>query len=126
MQSAYRVPAQTHSGLLIPFTNGRSRKEPRAALRRQCLVRAQIARDEELAEIQGEMVNLSRTGLALQLAAALPVGIGVQIEVASDSEPAKSLAGRVIHCRRVSTGTFEVGVTMLPRISSGPSVQRPS
>ncbi len=126
MQSAYRVPAQTHSGLLIPFTNGRSRKEPRAALRRQCLVRAQLARDEDFAEIQGEMVNLSRTGLALQLAAALPVGIGVQIEIASDAEAAKSLDGRVVHCRRVSTGTFEVGVTMLPRVSTGQGIQRPS
>lgn len=126
MQSAYRVPAQSHSGLLIPFTNGRSRKEPRAALRRQCRVRAQIASDADIAEIQGEMVNLSRSGLALQLAAALPVGIGVQIEVASDFEPAKSLDGRVVHCRRVSTGTFEVGVTMLPRSPGGQSMQRPS
>lgn len=124
MQSAYRVPTSTHSGLLIPFRNNRSRGEPRAALRRLCLVRADSSADEAPIEVQGEMVNLSRTGLALQLAAALPVGIDVRIELSLGDETFKSLDGRIVHCRRVATGTYEVGVSLLPHVSAGATVQR--
>lgn len=80
----------------------------RVAHRSRCTLRS---RDSigQLLEDTGETVNISPSGLAVQLPR--PLELGSQVEIQLTGEP---LAGRVAHSRRVSTGTFEVGINLEP------------
>lgn len=62
----------------------------------------------------GETVNISQTGLAVQLATALPPGAQVEVLLPHlDGEPT-CFYGQVVHRRRVLTGTFEIGIVLEP------------
>lgn len=60
----------------------------------------------------GETLNVSDSGLAVQLAVPLPLGARVEVLLPhGDGEPA-CLYGRVTRCRRALSGTYEVGVLL--------------
>ena len=92
-------------------TDGRTPKNsrsPRTAHRSRCTLRVRDSIGQLLTET-GETVNISPQGIAIQLARPLAAGAAVEVELAG--EP---VVGKVAHSRRVSTGTFEIGIQLEP------------
>ena len=92
----------------------RRRAERRVAHRVPCRVRVLNTSTGRGISVVGQTINLSVSGLAVQLGRALVTGTHVEVLLPQlDGEPMR-LHGRVIHCRRVLTGTFEVGIGIDP------------
>jgi hypothetical protein len=88
----------------------RRRAERRVAHRVPCRVRVLNSSTGRVVSVVGQTVNLSVSGLAVQLGCAMVAGTHLEVLLPQlDGEPMR-LHGRVVHCRRVLTGTFEVGV----------------
>lgn len=84
----------------------RAGRSPRIAHRSRCTLRSRDSIGQLVSET-GETINISPEGLAVQLAR--PLEPGALVEVEMGGEP---IAGRVAHSRRVSTGTFEIGISL--------------
>lgn len=92
------------------------RAERRVAHRVPCRVRAMRTSNGKNVSVVGQTVNVSANGLAVQLARSVDDGTPVEILLPHlDGEPTR-LRGRVVHSRRVLSGTFEVGIQMEPEI----------
>jgi len=92
----------------------RGRGERRVAHRVPCRVRVRHAADGRKLAVVGQTVNLSANGLAVQLGRALEHGVAVEVLLPHlDGEPTR-LHGRVVHSRRVLSGTFEIGIRLEP------------
>ena len=92
----------------------RRRTERRVPHRVPCRLRASDDIPGKPVALLGQTVNLSASGLAVQVGC--PVQCGARVEVLLprvDGEPTR-LAGTVAHSRRVLTGTFEVGIRIEP------------
>jgi hypothetical protein len=97
-------------------------REPRFACRVACRVRElEVA---GVAVLTGQTVNISRGGLALLVAQALQTGARVEVLLPCPQGEGVRVTGEVAHCRRVLSGTFEVGVR-LERAPAGASALRP-
>jgi hypothetical protein len=94
---------------------GRNRpltREPRVAHRVPCQIRTADALTGLTLLSNGETVNLSHRGVAIQLGRDVPTGTNVEVRLSNlDGGPA-FLYGCVIHSRRVLSGTFEVGIAV--------------
>ena len=78
-----------------------------------CWLRADCS-DGKAVSVVGETVNLSANGLALQLGQSVRCGTSVEVLLPQlDGEPTR-MVGRVAHSRRVTTGTFELGIEVQP------------
>jgi hypothetical protein len=64
----------------------------------------------EVRSVVGETVNLSRRGMALQLAVDVPLGTWVETLVTHPNNELMFLCGTVIHCRQMMKASFEIGV----------------
>lgn len=101
-------PTLTHTALR------RELREARAAHRVPCRIRAADLRTGQTLILSGETVNLSRSGLAVQLGRDVSAGAEVEAQfIMPDGRPAL-LLGRVVRSRRVLSGTFEIGIEMTP------------
>lgn len=90
----------------------RQPREPRIAHRVPCQVRLSDAEAGSVVVVAGETVNLSPRGVAVHLGRIVPIGATVQVLLSSlEGEPA-FLYGRVVHSRRVLTGTYEIGIAV--------------
>lgn len=86
------------------------RGEPRAPHRLPCRVRLFDPASSSWVVKQGQTVNVSSYGLAVQVG--LPVAPGTRVEAVVprfDAEPLE-ISGTVRHSRRVLAGTFELGI----------------
>jgi len=64
--------------------------------------------------LTGETVNLSRDGVAIQVAHELPPGARVEVVMPGGNGEPVCLFGRVVHTQRILSGTFVIGVQMDP------------
>lgn len=114
------VPDVAGVGVLVePSTSGarprsmeraRLRGERRAALRLPCTV---FVTDEITGGqrcLNGHTVNFSVGGLAVMVGYALAEGAAVEVLLSSANGALRSVNGTVIHCRRVMTGSYEIGI----------------
>jgi hypothetical protein len=90
----------------------RRARPPRTPYRVPCRVRFfnEVTGTERT--LCGQTANLSAAGIAVQLG--VPVHDGAWIEVLVPRLTGESLcvAGTAIHCRKVLTGTYEIGITL--------------
>jgi hypothetical protein len=90
------------------------RAERRVAHRVPCRVRTSDSVHGGGTAVLGQTVNLSASGLAVQVGQPLEAGALVEILLPHlDGEPTR-LRGRVAHSRRVLSGTFEIGIRIEP------------
>ncbi len=87
-----------------------SRVEPRAPYRIPCRVRLVDSTTGEVRTVIGETVNLSRRGMALQIATDVPIGTWVETLVAQPHGDPLFLCGTVVHTRRTLAANYEIGV----------------
>lgn len=93
-----------------------ARAERRTPFRVPCRVRLVDAVTGEVRTVLGETLNLSRRGMALQLAADVPPGTWVETLVPHPTGEPLFLCGTVVHSRRTMAAHYEIGVeTSLPR-----------
>lgn len=85
------------------------RTERRLAHRSPCRVRMVDWHQDMIRSFVGETVNLSPRGMAVRLGVALHIGDAIEVLLPLGGEP-QCMYGRVIHVRRITTGTFEVGI----------------
>ncbi len=86
-------------------------RDRRWSHRAPCLLRLLDLGGEAMLEIRGETVNMSANGLAVQVSGPVPAGLSVETVIARKSaEEAIVLRGKVVHSRRMSAGSFEIGV----------------
>jgi hypothetical protein len=79
-------------------------------------VRAASAAASKALSVIGQTVNLSANGLAVQIGRPLLEGTWVEVLLPHlDGEPTR-LRGKVVHSRRVLSGTFEVGIRIEPEV----------
>lgn len=90
------------------WRDSRNRREPRTAHRAPCRVLIPGSGDSFI----GLTINLSRTGVAIQIGTPLAIGTDVQLTLPGLDRPHHLVPGRVIHQRRVMTGTFELGIAL--------------
>lgn len=106
------TPSAIASAVKAGAPHGRA--ERRVAHRVPCRVRAPGRSDGKSVSVIGQTVNLSATGLAVQLSRPMDTGTAVEILLPHlDGEPTR-LQGKVAHSRRVLSGTFEVGISIEP------------
>ncbi len=97
---------------LPPGAEARRRGELRFAHRVPCRVRSRSETATAPISVTGQTVNLSANGVAVQIGQPLHVGQAVEVFLPHlDGEPMR-VTGRVIHSRRVVSGTFEVGISI--------------
>ncbi len=94
------------------------RKEHRMSYRAACRIRLVHAAAADAGGALGETVNLSSRGIAVRVGAAFEQGASVEVLLPIGGEPI-CLYGRVAHRRRVTTGTYELGI----RLDSALTVQ---
>jgi hypothetical protein len=93
-----------------------ARAERRTPFRVPCRVRLVDAVTGEVRSVLGETINLSRSGMSLQLAADVSPGTWVETLVPHPTGEPLFLCGTVVHSRRTMAAHFEIGVeTSLPR-----------
>lgn len=90
------------------------RVERRFAHRVPCRVRTSEPQGEPNVSTVGQTVNLSPNGVAVQLSQPLAAGVGVEVYLPHIDGLPILLRGKVIHSRRVMTGTFEIGIHISP------------
>ncbi len=62
--------------------------------------------------VLGETINVSDDGMAVQIGVEPAIGTFAEVLIPHlEGEPA-CLSGLVVHCRRVTTGTVEVGISL--------------
>jgi hypothetical protein len=90
----------------------RSGRPPRTPHRVPCRVRIINTVGGTEQTLVGQTANLSAAGIAVQLGAPVREGRQVEVLVPRMTGEALLLAGTAVHCRRVLTGTFEVGIAL--------------
>lgn len=88
----------------------RRTREPRWSHRAPCCVRIADSATRRFAAVLGTTVNLSRRGIAVLIDRAVGDGAVVEVTLTGREGEPIQLVGTVAHCRRVLTGTFEIGV----------------
>ncbi len=89
----------------------RQGRDRRWSHRAPCLLRLLDSGGEATFEIRGETVNMSASGLAVQVSEPVPAGMFVETVIAHKSvEEAIVLRGTVVNSRRMLAGSFEIGV----------------
>lgn len=90
----------------------RLRGERRAPLRLPCtlLVNDEITGGQR--RLNGHTVNFSVGGLAVMIGNAITEGVAVEVLFQGADGEARCMDGLVIHCRRVMTGSYEIGVAV--------------
>ncbi len=86
------------------------RAERRTPFRVPCRIRLIDAATGEVRTVLGETLNLSRNGLALQLAADVAPGTWVETLVPHPHGEPLFLCGTVVHSRRTLASGYEIGV----------------
>ncbi len=107
-------------GPVSVLTAKQSLRDRRWSHRAPCLLRLLDSGGEAMFEIHGQTVNMSASGLAVQISEPVPAGFSVETVIAHKSaEEAIVLRGKVVHSRRMLAGSFEIGVrTEMPSMSS--------
>ncbi len=90
----------------------RPRLDPRVPYRVPCRVRLVDVATGEVRAVVGQTVNISSTGLAVQLPIEAPIGTWVETLVLTPAGDPMFLCGHVAHTRRTLASAFELGVTM--------------
>jgi hypothetical protein len=62
----------------------------------------------------GHTVNLSASGVGVQVGRPMRLGMDVDVLLPHLAGEPTQFLGRVIHCRRVSAGTYELGIHVYP------------
>ncbi len=92
------------------------RRQARAVTRRPyrvpCRVRLVDTATGEVRTVVGETINISRAGVALQLATDVPVGTWVETLLPHPTGNPMFLCGTVVHSRRTLAANYEIGVRM--------------
>ncbi len=99
---------------------GRRRRQRRAMHRVPCRVRVFESDSAQVRVFCGETVNLSPGGVAVQLGQAVREGTWVEALLPRLTGAPLTVCGTVVHCRRVLTGTFEVGIEIAPDSETRP------
>lgn len=89
------------------------RIERRFAHRVPCRVRTNEPTNERAINTIGQTVNLSASGVAVQLAHPIETGTPVEVYLPHLDGAPTLLHGHVAHSRRVLMGTFEIGIRIL-------------
>jgi hypothetical protein len=80
------------------------------AYRMPCRVRLVDPETGEVRTVVGETVNISKSGMAVQVSLQVPVGTWVETLVPHPNGDPMFLCGKVVRTRRTMTAGFEVGV----------------
>lgn len=88
------------------------RAERRVPHRVPCRVRLVDPSTGEIRTVIGQTVNISPSGVAIQVSAAVPVGTWVETLVPHAQGDPLFLCGTVVHCRRTLTANYELGVSV--------------
>lgn len=86
------------------------RAERRMAHRVPCRVRTIDTTREFAISVVGQTVNLSASGVAVQLGHPIDAGTPVEVFLPHLDGVPMRLRGHVAHSRRVLSGTFEIGI----------------
>jgi hypothetical protein len=105
----YLVPSDTASATTIGGAP-RRRAVPRSPHRVPCRLTVLEAPGRERSAACGETVNVSSTGVAVQLGWPIPCGTEVEVLIPHLEDDLIHVLGTVVHSRRVMTGTFEIGI----------------
>jgi hypothetical protein len=95
-----------------PNEKAHQRLQRRVPHRVPCRVRLVDPSTGDIRSVVGETVNLSPTGVALQVGMEVPVGTWVETLVPHVHGEPLFLCGTVVHVRRTLTSNFEIGVSM--------------
>lgn len=112
MRSTLPTPSVKKSG--FQPESHRWREERRVAHRVPCRVRTTSHTGSGRVSLVGHTVNMSANGMGVQVGR--PMGPGEHVDVLLPQlagEPTQFL-GKVVHCRRVSAGTYELGIHVYP------------
>ena len=94
--------------------NLRRRIQRRIPHRVPCEIWLRDSATGERRVLAGQTVNLSHTGLAVQVGESVACGTRVEALVLPALDAPLRVAGAVRHVRRVLTGTFELGIETWP------------
>lgn len=95
-----------------PPARRRRRGSPRAAHRLPCRVLILSGEMGITADVVGWTVNVSVGGLAVRTTQPLIRGMGVVVLLPNAAGHFVRVEGRVVHSRRVTTGTYEAGIAV--------------
>jgi hypothetical protein len=116
MSSAIRTrdfqPVSASEGTRTAQATAKSpqQREPRSVYRVPCVVKVFDANGTISNTFCGQTLNISRAGLALRLAKALPVGSEVETLVPHSEQEPLCVRGEVVRVRPTLLGECEVGV----------------
>lgn len=111
MNNLYSSASTPMVGVIdLPVEARRRRRARRVPHRVTCRLTTLDAASGETTTLTGRTINLSSGGVAVQLGRCVPVGAMVEIVLSGADGGALRGSGRVLHVRRVLTGTFEIGL----------------
>ncbi|MBN2445652.1 MAG: PilZ domain-containing protein [Phycisphaerae bacterium] len=91
-------------------TERRRRADRRFPHRLPCQVRVYDTAQREWVTRSAQMVNISATGLAVQVGMVVPIGSRVETVIPRPETEAWRVSGTVTRTQRVLAGTFEIGI----------------
>jgi len=95
-----------------PEARPQQRAERRVPHRVPCRVRLVDPSTGEIRTVIGQTVNISPSGVAIHVGAAVPIGTWVETLVPHANGEPLFLCGTVVHCRRTLTANYELGVSV--------------
>ena len=90
----------------------RPRGQRRMPYRVPCRVRLVESTTGGVRTVNGQTLDISDSGVALELGVDVPVGTWVETLVPHPNGDPMFLCGRAIHSRRIMAASFEVGIEM--------------
>jgi hypothetical protein len=95
---------------IAPEPLRRAAAQPRVPYRVPCRVRLVDPLTGEVRTVVGETLEISRTGMSLQVSVNVATGTWVETLVLKPNGEPLFLAGSVAYCRRTLASNFELGV----------------
>lgn len=102
----------TPAAVGLPLDQRQQRGERRMPHRAPCRVRLVEPKTGVVRTVAGETVNLSPSGIAVQVGVEVPVGTWVETLLPHADGDTLFLRGRVVHVRRTMHAHYELGVAM--------------
>ncbi|MGE3180203.1 MAG: PilZ domain-containing protein, partial [Phycisphaerae bacterium] len=104
----------THTaGVHVPASS-QFRRETRAPHRVQCFLVVPETKNRDALSYPAQTTNISKSGISVQVARAIPKGQLVKAVVPSAGGKEMSLEGIVVHSRQVMADTYELGILIQP------------
>lgn len=109
-----------HSSLTLHTTSSTARMRPRISRRDErrtpyrvpCRLTLLDPQEDRRLHLVGQTSNLSAAGLAVRVAAEIPEGLYVEVLLPKPGGEPTLLRGTVVHCRRVLTLMYEIGIEL--------------